>query len=79
MALSLQGSSLPAVYKSFVQQISGLQKFWEVLDEVDHECWVIDPDNPTRKDAYRKIMIGMILNELLVTFKCKYKFIILFT
>ncbi|KDR06870.1 E3 ubiquitin-protein ligase FANCL isoform X2 [Zootermopsis nevadensis] len=52
------GSSLAAIYKSFVQQVSGLQMFWEVLDEVDRECWVIDPDNPTRKDMYRRIVIG---------------------
>jgi E3 ubiquitin-protein ligase FANCL len=64
--VSSQGSSLAAIYKSFVQRVSGLQKFWEVLDEVDHECWVIDPDNPTRKDTYRRIVIGMILNHLVV-------------
>jgi E3 ubiquitin-protein ligase FANCL len=44
-----------------VQQVATLQKFWEALDEVDRECWVMDPDNPTRKDTYRRIMIGMTL------------------
>jgi len=45
-----------------VQQVALLQRFWDVLDEIDNECWVIDPDNPTRKDIYRRIMIGMNLN-----------------
>jgi E3 ubiquitin-protein ligase FANCL len=62
MVLSSQSSSLPTIYKSFVQQVAALQKFWEVLDEVDHKCWVMDPDNPSRKDTYRRIMIGMVLN-----------------
>jgi E3 ubiquitin-protein ligase FANCL len=63
LALSSQGSSLSAIYKSFVQQVAVLQKFWEVLDEVDHECWVMDPDNPTRKDTHRRVMIGMVLKS----------------
>jgi E3 ubiquitin-protein ligase FANCL len=62
MVLSSQGSSLPTIYKNFVQQVAALQKFWEVLDEVDHTCWVMDPDNPTRKDTYRRIMIGMVVS-----------------
>jgi len=53
-----KGSSLTTIYKSFVQQVALLQRFWDILDEIDHECWVIDPDNPTRKDIYRRIMIG---------------------
>ncbi|XP_069684816.1 E3 ubiquitin-protein ligase FANCL isoform X2 [Periplaneta americana] len=53
-----RSSSLPAIYKSFVQQIAALQVFWDALDELDSICWVIDPENPKRKDAYRRIMIG---------------------
>ncbi|PSN49115.1 E3 ubiquitin-protein ligase FANCL [Blattella germanica] len=54
----IQVSSISTIYKSFVQQVTLLQKFWQLLDEMDHKCWVIDPDNPTRKDSYRRIMIG---------------------
>lgn len=69
MVLSSQGSSLATIYKSFVQQVAALQKFWEVLDEVDHKCWVMDPDNPTRKDTYRRIMIGMVLSPWLIIYR----------
>jgi hypothetical protein len=30
---------------------------------------VIDPDNPTRKDTYRRIMIGIVLNPWLITYR----------
>jgi E3 ubiquitin-protein ligase FANCL len=62
MVLSSQSTSLLTIYKSFVQQVAALQRFWKVLDEVDHKCWVMDPDIPTRKDTYRRIIIGMVLS-----------------
>ncbi|PNF36196.1 E3 ubiquitin-protein ligase FANCL [Cryptotermes secundus] len=76
-----KSSSLPTIYKSFVQQVAALQRFWEVLDEVDHKCWVIDPDNPTRKDTYRRIMIGnnvsvqIVINPLKATERPDIKFL----
>jgi hypothetical protein len=30
---------------------------------------VMDPDNPTRKDTHRRVMIGMVLKSWLVTSK----------
>jgi hypothetical protein len=30
---------------------------------------VMDPDNPTRKDTYRRIMIGMVLNPWLIIYR----------
>jgi hypothetical protein len=30
---------------------------------------VMDPDNPSRKDTYRRIMIGMVLNPWLIIYR----------
>ncbi|KAJ9578259.1 hypothetical protein L9F63_005529, partial [Diploptera punctata] len=53
-----KSSSIAGIYKSFVQHVTALQKFWKSMDEIDSKCWILDPDNPTRKDSHRRIMIG---------------------
>ncbi|XP_066991175.2 E3 ubiquitin-protein ligase FANCL isoform X2 [Anabrus simplex] len=57
-----KNNSVVGIFRSFVHEISSLQNIWKLLDNVDEECWVLDPDKPTRKDMTRRIVIGQNLS-----------------
>ncbi|XP_066991177.2 E3 ubiquitin-protein ligase FANCL isoform X3 [Anabrus simplex] len=59
---NLLNNSVVGIFRSFVHEISSLQNIWKLLDNVDEECWVLDPDKPTRKDMTRRIVIGQNLS-----------------
>lgn len=55
---SLEGSSsFKPLYDSFTEAVEGLVPFWEAAEELERECWVIDPETPSRKDTYRRIFL----------------------
>nr|SVE93325.1 EOG090X0G12 [Moina brachiata] len=45
------------IYESFLNQIEDFQEFWDVMEELDNACWVLEPENPSRKATYRKIAV----------------------
>lgn len=55
--------SLIALYECFMSTVDcpKMQMVFNILDEIDRCCWVIDPEKPTRKDLYRRIMLGKII------------------
>ncbi len=42
----------------FEQWLRQFEALWDVLDEVDSKCWVLEPENPTRVCTYRRVVIG---------------------
>lgn len=56
---ALQSKTVKDIYDSFCDQIEDYQEFWEVMEELDNACWVLEPENPPKKATYRKIAVGM--------------------
>uniref|UniRef100_A0A671KRF4 FA complementation group L n=1 Tax=Sinocyclocheilus anshuiensis TaxID=1608454 RepID=A0A671KRF4_9TELE len=38
--------------------VEALSEFWSVLDEIDEQTWVLEPEKPTKADSMRRIAIG---------------------
>ncbi|XP_046460014.1 E3 ubiquitin-protein ligase FANCL-like [Daphnia pulex] len=51
-------STLIEMYNIFCEETEHYQDFWETMDELDSRCWVLEPENPSRRDTYRKISIA---------------------
>lgn len=51
-------NTLAAVYAQFTQTTHEYQELWDVLDELDKNTWVLEPENPTRASTSRRIAIG---------------------
>ena len=32
--------------------------FWDMLDEIDHKTWILEPDQPRRSCTNRRIALG---------------------
>lgn len=47
------------MYSLFCQEAEHYQDFWKAMEELDAGCWVLEPENPSRRDTYRKISIGI--------------------
>ncbi|XP_017781740.1 PREDICTED: E3 ubiquitin-protein ligase FANCL isoform X2 [Nicrophorus vespilloides] len=50
-------NSLLSLYGKFCEVVALYQPFFDLLDEIDDTCWILDPETPKRKDAYRRIAI----------------------
>nr|SVE76714.1 EOG090X0G12 [Daphnia longispina] len=50
-------STLNEMYNLFCQEAKKYQEFWKAMDELDSRCWVLEPENPSRQDTYRKIHV----------------------
>ncbi|KAJ8014116.1 hypothetical protein DPEC_G00036910 [Dallia pectoralis] len=57
MSWTLQ-SSLTHVHTQFLLLLESLAEFWAVLDEIDQNTWVLEPEKPSRADTMRRIVIG---------------------
>jgi hypothetical protein len=51
-------SSLTEIYNKFYAAIEDLQPFFDVLDELDQNCCLLDPESPTRRDCHRRVWLG---------------------
>lgn len=49
---------LKRIHKKFVHYIEMLEIFFDRCSKIDDICWVIDPQNPTTKHNWRRIVIG---------------------
>ncbi|MBN3290796.1 FANCL ligase, partial [Polypterus senegalus] len=38
--------------------LESLKQFWDVMDEIDEQTWVLEPEKPTRSATMRRIAIG---------------------
>lgn len=64
-----EDDSLIVLYEKFMNRVDcpKLQLMFDVLDEIDKSCWVIDPERPTRRDVYRRIVLDRNLS-MVITF-----------
>ncbi|XP_030628298.1 E3 ubiquitin-protein ligase FANCL [Chanos chanos] len=51
-------STLAHIHSQFLLSLEALSEFWSVLDEIDQQTWVLEPEKPTRADTMRRIAIG---------------------
>ena len=49
--------SCQAVLKSFRDVISQYQTLWDVLDDIDSNCWVIEPEPFSRGAVHRRVVL----------------------
>ncbi|XP_018562738.1 E3 ubiquitin-protein ligase FANCL [Anoplophora glabripennis] len=52
-----KSASLKDIYDELLGTIDTFQPFFEVMDEFDRNCWVLDPEEPKRSCGYRRIWI----------------------
>ncbi|XP_076021461.1 E3 ubiquitin-protein ligase FANCL [Genypterus blacodes] len=50
--------TLEQLYGQFLQFLGSLTEFWDVMDEIDSNTWVLEPEKPIRADTMRRIAIG---------------------
>lgn len=58
-------STLASIHSQFLINVEALSEFWSVLDEIDEQTWVLEPEKPTKADSMRRIAIGNITFILL--------------
>ncbi|KAJ7380003.1 hypothetical protein OS493_012765 [Desmophyllum pertusum] len=55
---SSQSLPLQQLYHQFQQVLSHFEDFWDMLDEIDSNTWVLEPDHPSRSCTNRRIALG---------------------
>eukprot|EP00794_Sanderia_malayensis_P019941 gene19941-21894_t len=56
--LSPQDGVLIPVYQEFVQELALYQDFWNNMDELDENCWILEAEARLRSCNYRRIALG---------------------
>jgi E3 ubiquitin-protein ligase FANCL len=51
-------TTLCEVVARFEEQLCAHQRFWDVMDELDRETWVLEPEQPSRQCNFRRIVLG---------------------
>lgn len=51
-------SNLQTVLEQLSGEVGKFQAFFDVMDDFDEKCWVIEPEHPLRSDLYRRIALG---------------------
>lgn len=57
-------SSIIEVVTSFKKHIENLKGYFHELEGIDRYCTVVDPQNPTFKEDYRRILLGKLTVHL---------------
>eukprot|EP01080_Neovahlkampfia_damariscottae_P002977 gene2977-4987_t len=55
---NLKFKNLKEVLKKFKEEIEKYQIFWDILQDLDENCWIIEPENPLYSHTMRRIAIG---------------------
>ena len=42
----------------FLKIVDQCQPFWNLLKEIDEECWILEPEVSTFGSTYRRIALG---------------------
>lgn len=53
--------TLRDIYEQFKTLIENLQPFFDLMELLDEQCWVMDPVPPQRSCKYRRIAIGKLI------------------
>jgi hypothetical protein len=51
-------NSVKDIVLQFEKVLDNYQLFWDTMDEIDHNTWVLDPESPSRSCVYRRIVIS---------------------
>ncbi|XP_035027882.2 E3 ubiquitin-protein ligase FANCL isoform X8 [Hippoglossus stenolepis] len=51
-------TTLEQLHNQFLLVLESLTEFWDVLDEIDDNTWILEPEKPSRSDTMRRIAIG---------------------
>eukprot|EP00752_Nemacystus_decipiens_P010918 g9703.t1 len=51
-------SSLSTVLEQFRQALVPFLRLWNVLDDLDHHTWVLEPEKPSRSTTHRRIAVA---------------------
>uniref|UniRef100_T1J608 SRCR domain-containing protein n=1 Tax=Strigamia maritima TaxID=126957 RepID=T1J608_STRMM len=46
------------IQQQFCKYISSFQQFWDMMDELDGNAWILEPEKPSRKDTNRRLAIN---------------------
>ncbi|XP_044260130.1 E3 ubiquitin-protein ligase FANCL [Tribolium madens] len=57
-------SNLTEVYSRFLASLEDLQPLFDIMDELDENCGVLDPEKPTRGDSHRRIWLDQNLSVI---------------
>jgi len=49
---------LSNIYTRFTQVVESFQLLWSTLDEIDNNCWILEPENITYACTYRRMALG---------------------
>jgi len=52
-------TTLADVFHQFTDAVSQWQTFWDVVDEIDANTCVLEPEHPTRSATYRRLALGL--------------------
>ncbi|XP_060532624.1 E3 ubiquitin-protein ligase FANCL [Cylas formicarius] len=50
--------NVATLFDRFAAQVEYLQPYFDLMDELDQNCDVLDPEKPQRADPYRRIWLG---------------------
>ncbi|XP_029174028.1 E3 ubiquitin-protein ligase FANCL [Nylanderia fulva] len=59
-------TNLSVAKTKFKWQVEILRKAWEQLEEIDENCWVIDPLKPNKSHMYRRIHLSQSLSVTII-------------
>jgi len=56
------------VFRQFTDAVSQWQAFWDVVDEIDGNACVLEPEKPTHAATYRRLALGLWWHAVAVYF-----------
>ena len=51
-------SGIQHVYNQFRDVAQQYQEFWDMMEEIDRNTWILEPEKPTHSATYRRIAIS---------------------
>ena len=57
-----QENPIKQLHQQFEAELKHYQHFWDVLDELDKNTWVLEPEAPSRSCTHRRLALGQLKN-----------------
>ncbi len=52
------GSTLAEVYRQFTDELGAFQQFWEEVEEIEENMWVVEPEQTNNATTNFQIALG---------------------
>ncbi|KAG8190848.1 hypothetical protein JTE90_028344 [Oedothorax gibbosus] len=62
----LPDDTLQNMFLTFQETLRSFSEFWNYMDELDEKTWILEPENPSRKDCKRRIALAPGISLLIV-------------